>query len=98
MAGSPAGDWDRFQVRNIGLAVQRHIAERYQGDAERLDIKGLALILELAPDFEDWSPAEKKAAEGIIRAKEGPDEALYLKRMQKHPKLRRLFLTLGSKG
>ncbi len=30
-----AGDWDRFHVRNIGLAVQRRMRSRYGGDADR---------------------------------------------------------------
>lgn len=30
------GDWDRFQVRYIGLAVQRLMATRCNGDAERI--------------------------------------------------------------
>ena len=30
-----SGDWERFQLRNIGLAVQRRMAAKYQGDAER---------------------------------------------------------------
>jgi hypothetical protein len=32
---STSGDWDRFQVRNIGLAVQRRMATKHNGDAER---------------------------------------------------------------
>jgi len=32
---SKPGDWDRFQVRNIGLAVQRRMATTSGGDAER---------------------------------------------------------------
>ena len=28
------GDWDRFQVRNIGLAVQRLMAEEFDGDVK----------------------------------------------------------------
>jgi hypothetical protein len=28
------GDWDRFQVRNIGLAVQRLLAEKFDGDVK----------------------------------------------------------------
>lgn len=28
------GDWDRFHVRNLGLAVQRRMAARHGGDAE----------------------------------------------------------------
>lgn len=32
--GSRRGDWDRFSVRNIGLAVQRRMAAEYDGDSE----------------------------------------------------------------
>ncbi len=34
--GSRLGDWDRFAIRNIGLAVQRHTAMKYGGNAETL--------------------------------------------------------------
>ena len=30
-----SGDWDRFQVRNLGLAVQRRMAAKHGGDAEK---------------------------------------------------------------
>ena len=30
------GDWDSFQVRNIGLAVQRRMATRFGGDASKM--------------------------------------------------------------
>ena len=43
-----AGDWDRFQVRNIGLAVQRRVSERYRGQAERMreaSVKAIARVL-----------------------------------------------------
>ena len=30
-----SGDWDRFQVRKLGLAVQRHMAAKHDGDAEK---------------------------------------------------------------
>jgi hypothetical protein len=33
---SHVGDWDRFQVRNIGLAVQRQMAAKFDGSAERI--------------------------------------------------------------
>jgi hypothetical protein len=36
LAGSEVGDWDRFQVRNIGLAVQRRMAEQFSGDAQKI--------------------------------------------------------------
>lgn len=35
-AGSRLGDWDRFAIRNIGLAVQRRMAMKYNGNAEKL--------------------------------------------------------------
>ena len=31
-----AGDWDSFQVRNIGLAVQKRMATRFGGDARKM--------------------------------------------------------------
>ncbi|MCA1600143.1 MAG: hypothetical protein LC776_00385 [Acidobacteria bacterium] len=33
---SKVGDWDRFQVRSIGLAVQRRMAAQFGGDGERI--------------------------------------------------------------
>lgn len=65
--GHETGDWERFHVRNLALALQR------SPDAVR-DLR---------------SP-------GIIRAKTGPDETLYLKRTQKQARLRRALLMLGS--
>ncbi len=31
--GAPSGDWDRFHVRHLGLAVNRRMAKRHRGDA-----------------------------------------------------------------
>lgn len=33
---SKIGDWDRFQVRHLGLAVQRRMAARFDGDAKKI--------------------------------------------------------------
>lgn len=38
---SREGDWDRFQVRNVGLAVQRLMAEKFDGDAKRMHSSAL---------------------------------------------------------
>jgi hypothetical protein len=53
------GDWDQFQVRNIGLRVQRRMAERFKGDAVRMrsetvkDLTGmLGLSMNLWQEFE----------------------------------------------
>ncbi len=44
---SRSGDWDRFQVRNLGLQAQRLMAERYKGDAERMRREAIATISRL---------------------------------------------------
>jgi hypothetical protein len=118
---SNAGDWDRFCVRNIGLAVQRRMAAKYGGDAERFRahaIKELvrvlgmrtndwreaelpawsdfAVTLSLVEDLGEWSNGEKRALLKIIRAKAASDESSYLKLMQKHARLRRALIKLGS--
>jgi hypothetical protein len=36
MPGAVQGDWDEFHIRNIGLAVQRRMAERFGGDAQKM--------------------------------------------------------------
>jgi hypothetical protein len=116
-----AGDWDRFQLRNLGLAVQRRMATKYRGDAERFRagtvkelervlgiradgwpeaartaLRDYAAALSLVNNLDRWSDVEKQALVKIIRAKAGADEAGYLKRMQKHSRLRRGLLELGS--
>jgi hypothetical protein len=34
--GTPRGDWDRFAIRNLGLAVQRRMAREFAGDAGKI--------------------------------------------------------------
>jgi hypothetical protein len=45
---------------------------------------------------DEWSDTEKQALVKIIRAKAGADEAGYLKRMQRHSRLRSAMIDLGS--
>lgn len=115
IAGTGHGDWDRFQVRNVGLAVQRRIASRYRGDPDRaaeaarsrvaralgidpLSCGHLAQVLNLVPDLARWTRDEKEGIVAIIRAKIGGDEGRYLRLMQKHDRLRRAFLKIGSRA
>jgi hypothetical protein len=115
------GDWDSFQVRNIGLAVQRRMAATSGGDAEKFRsaafkeltsvigmraegwapavlsaLHDFAAALSLVADLREWSAAEKQALVRVIQAKAGSDESNYLKLMQKHARLRRTIITLGS--
>ena len=39
-----ACDWDNFQVRNIGLAAQRRIAEKFGGDPVRMRAEAVAWV------------------------------------------------------
>lgn len=85
--GTRRGDWDCFAVRTIGLeAAKRFGAAR----------AGLALALQLIPDIPRWSEAERHDLARILRAKSGADEARYLRLMQRHTRLRRALLRLGS--
>ncbi len=118
---STVGDWDRFQVRGIGLAVQRRMAARFAGDAQKIRtasvekvaqelgirakewgevelsaLTDFAVVLELVPEFSRWSDSECLDLVKVIRAKAGPDEARYLKLMQRHRRLRGAMIKLGS--
>jgi len=42
-----SGDWDNFQIRNIGFAVQRLMAQKFGGDEERIRLKALQTISQL---------------------------------------------------
>lgn len=115
-----AGDWDRFHVRNVGLAVQRRMRRSYGGDAERARrgaaariarvlgvglpqraaekkaFTDLALVLDVIPDLARWRREEKRALAAIARAKAGREEIRYLHLLQRHERLRKEVLRLGS--
>ena len=62
LPGSPSGEWDRFQMRNIGLAVQRRMAQRFAGNATRMRrscSEASARTLDVAPS--SWSELERRA-------------------------------------
>jgi hypothetical protein len=41
---APAHTWDRFEVRNIGVAVQRRMAREFGGDAERMRANSASFV------------------------------------------------------
>lgn len=119
--GKESREWDQFEVRNIGLAVQRRMAKEFDSDPEKLrrhtsqfaeEILGvsrlrdenqlklfndLAIALSTATDVRHWSEDEILAAARIFLAKSGPNEAHYLKQMQKHAFLRASLIKLGCR-
>ncbi len=106
--GAVAGAWDRFQIRNLGLAVARATAARHGGDPERMAAwaerrvgaasSPLALVASLIPGLERWPAADKAALIAILKAKNSGDEARYLRLMQRHARFRAACLRLGCQG
>jgi len=76
-----AGEWDRFQVRKIGLRSQRR---RFES------------LVSLIDDLSRWSAQEQQLLERIVRAKSAAEETSYLKLMQRHERLRTAIINLGS--
>jgi hypothetical protein len=74
------GDWDRFQVRNIGLRVQGR------------EFESLASLV----DWRRWPTAEQQLLTRIVRAKGAAEETTYLKLMRRHELLRAEIIKLGS--
>jgi hypothetical protein len=120
MPGASAGAWDRFQIRNVGLAVQKRMAGDFGGDAQRiradsadfikraLDLdtrrwsepelrvfESFALVLAMIPGVARWNASEKKLAARIVSAKARGDEALYLRLMQGHERMRAALIGFG---
>lgn len=57
---SRTGDWDRFQVRNIGLAAQRRMAASFNGDAGKMRKAAVEVITStVGLRSDDWSAAER---------------------------------------
>jgi hypothetical protein len=109
---NPKSDWDRFHIRKIGLAVNRRMAREFGGDAEAIrraseksaarklgarPIGDFALVLDLIPDLARWSTAERDAVVEVIRAKAGHGETRYLRLSQRHARLRKALIRLGSR-
>jgi hypothetical protein len=76
-----AGDWDRFQVRKIGLRMQ---GRRFES------------LASLVPDWKRWPMAEQQLLKQIVRAKCSAEETTYLKLMRRHERLRAAIIKLGS--
>jgi hypothetical protein len=56
------GIWDNFEVRNIGLAVQRQMARRYNGESDVIRQQSVDKVSEaLRIKTRGWSPAELEA-------------------------------------
>ncbi len=60
------GEWDRFQVRHLCLAVQGRMAERFGGDGERMRRQVRRQVAEaLGVIPEQWGPAGQRAFDNL---------------------------------
>lgn len=64
--------------------------------AERQSFERLAPLLDAIPTVERWSPAEKRAAVAVLRAKGGRHESDFVKLFDAHARLRRGVLRLAK--
>jgi len=56
------GQWDRFSTRNIGFAVERWMASRFQGDPKKMYAAAIAAVSQaLDVDSEALNPLERSA-------------------------------------
>lgn len=64
--GSTPGAWDRFQARNIGLAVQRRMAREFHGDAEEIRNASLASVgWALGLTRQGWGRSDRQAVSSL---------------------------------
>ncbi len=60
------GDWDRFQIRNVGLAVQKLMAREFDGDARKIRSHSVDFVeRSLGFRTNDWPEGERVALENL---------------------------------
>jgi hypothetical protein len=64
--GSSRGDWDRFAIRNLGLAVQRRMAKEFEGDAGRIRTASASEVARALEIRLEWlNDAERRAFDDL---------------------------------
>jgi hypothetical protein len=64
LRGSSQGDWDRFAIRNLGFAVQRRMAQRFNGNATKMRSAATAQVARaLGVRHENWPAGQQTAFE-----------------------------------
>lgn len=60
------GDWDRFQIRHVGLAIQKRMAREFDGDAQKIRSYSVEFVERtLGLRTRDWSESERYAFESL---------------------------------
>ncbi len=97
MAGDFGGDLQKMRraasarlARALGVNLGSFRPQEQRAFAD------LACVLALVPGVAQWPAGEKRALVDLVRAKVGPEETLYLRRLQRHERLREVLRRLGS--
>jgi hypothetical protein len=99
MAREFGGDAERIRVASTkSVARKLRVNPARWSEGERKSFESYALVLDLLPDLARWSREEKRDLVAVIRAKAGRNEAAYLRRMQRHQRLRQALIELGSRS
>jgi hypothetical protein len=97
MAARYRGDADEARKRSVASVSRKlGMASRDWSDVQLQALSDFSVALDLVPDLDEWTESEKRDLVQVIRAKAGADEARYLKLMQRHARLRRAFIKLGT--
>ena len=89
------GDSDKFRAATIKF-VARAVRQQYDVLPFSEVMESFAPVLGLIRDLPRWKHEEKLLLARIIKAKATESEALYLKLMQQHKRLRSAMIALGK--
>jgi hypothetical protein len=65
-AAKPSGAWDEFHIRNIGLAVQRHMVERFAGIEQKMRRACASRVARaLGVKTTNWNEPERRAFDDL---------------------------------
>jgi hypothetical protein len=92
--GGDSGRMRRALAEKVGRTLGVSIAR--WSEIEKKAFEDWALVVGMISDLSRWSAAEKHYLVGIIRAKCMGDEMKFLRRTQRHERLREALLRLGG--
>ena len=95
MARKFKGDPEAMRTKTSEWLARELDVGRWSG-LEQDALGDFAMMLALSPNMKRWGKEEKRALVDVIRAKVGASEVQYLRAMQKHERLKRVLLRLGS--
>jgi hypothetical protein len=99
MAREFAGDAERIRSSSArSVARKLRVNPSRWKEGERRSFESYALVLDLISGLDRWSSQEKRDLLAVIRSKAGRSEAAYLRRMQRHRRLRDALIELGSRS